>query len=148
MYENFSVVKMEKQHIDDVFSIYCQNFVEKWSKKSIEQELNHNICRTFVLLHHQKVIGFVNVRHIFDEGDIANIAILNEYRKKGLGLFLMNELIKNAKEENIKKYMLEVRKSNKTAISFYEKIGFKKVGERKDYYNNPTENAYLYDLEL
>lgn len=148
MESNYSVVKMSKEHVDGVFKIYCENFVEKWSRKSIEEEINNDLARTLVLLDDKKVIGFVNVRHILSEGDITNIAVSNQYRGKKLGLMLMDKLIELAKLEGIERYMLEVRKSNNVAINFYEKIGFVKVGERKNYYNNPTEDAILYDLTI
>lgn len=148
MESNYSVVKMSKEHVDGVFKIYCENFVEKWSRKSIEEEINNDLARTLVLLDDKKVIGFVNVRHILSEGDITNIAVSNQYRGKKLGLMLMDKLIELAKLEGIERYMLEVRKSNNVSINFYEKIGFVKVGERKNYYNNPTEDAILYDLTI
>lgn len=148
MENNYSVVKMSKEHVDGVFKIYCENFVEKWSRKSIEEEIDNDLARTLVLLDDKKVIGFVNVRHILSEGDITNIAVSNQYRGKKLGLMLMDKLIELAKSEGIERYMLEVRKSNNVAINFYEKIGFVKVGERKNYYNNPIEDAILYDLTI
>ncbi len=148
MENNYSVVKMSKEYVDGVFKIYCENFVEKWSRKSIEEEIDNDLARTLVLLDDKKVIGFVNVRHILSEGDITNIAVSNQYRGKKLGLMLMDKLIELAKSEGIERYMLEVRKSNNVAINFYEKIGFVKVGERKNYYNNPIEDAILYDLTI
>lgn len=148
MESNYSVVKMSKEHVDGVFKIYFENFVEKWSRKSIEEEIDNDLARTLVLLDDKKVIGFVNVRHILSEGDITNIAVSNQYRGKKLGLMLMDKLTELAKLEGIERYMLEVRKSNNVAINFYEKIGFVKVGERKNYYNNPTEDAILYDLTI
>lgn len=148
MNSNYSVVNMKKEHVEGVFKIYSENFVEKWSRKSIEQEIDNTLARTLVLLDKEEVIGFVNVRHILSEGDITNIAVSNQYRGKKLGLFLMDNLINLAKQEGIERYMLEVRKSNIVAINFYEKIGFVKVGERKDYYNNPLEDALLYDLTI
>lgn len=148
MNNNYSVVNMQKQHIDGVFKLYCDNFVEKWSKKSIEQEIDNKLSKTLVLLDGKEVIGFVNARHILFEGDITNIAISKEYCGKKLGMLLMKHLINLAKSEGIERYMLEVRKSNIVAIRFYEKIGFIKVGERKNYYNNPLEDAILYDLKI
>ena len=47
------------------------------------------------------------------------------------------------KKENLEFLSLEVRKSNDEAIRLYEKSGFKCVGERKDFYRNPKENALI-----
>lgn len=45
------------------------------------------------------------------------------------------------------KWYLEVRESNLGAISFYEKLGFERVGIRKNFYTAPTENAVLMALQ-
>ena len=39
--------------------------------------------------------------------------------------------------------MLEVRVSNDPAIALYEKLGFRLVGRRKNYYRNPKEDALI-----
>ena len=44
--------------------------------------------------------------------------------------------------------MLEVRKSNVAAIALYEKAGFTRVGERKNFYTRPREDALLYNYYI
>ena len=66
-----------------------------------------------------------------------------EERRKGIASKLMEYLIKN----NLS-ITLEVKKTNISAINLYKKYGFYEVGNRKDYYKNPTENAILMDLLL
>jgi ribosomal-protein-alanine N-acetyltransferase len=46
------------------------------------------------------------------------------------------------------KIILEVRKSNNPAINFYLKFNFTIAGERKNYYSNPIEDAYVMELEV
>ena len=48
--------------------------------------------------------------------------------------------------DKLKFLTLEVRPSNTAAVKLYEGFGFEQVGERKNYYSNPTENAVLLTL--
>ena len=61
---------------------------------------------------------------------------------------LLKELINFAEKVGISVIGLEVREGNENAIMLYKKFGFETVGNRKNYYKNPTENAVLMDLRL
>ena len=50
--------------------------------------------------------------------------------------------------QQITRIMLEVREGNKAARRFYEKCGFTEDGIRKNYYENPQENAILMSKNL
>ena len=65
-----------------------------------------------------------------------NIVIKKTYRNQGIGTLLLENLILLAKDLNISTLFLEVNEQNKPAIHLYEKLGFKKLGVRKKYYNN------------
>jgi len=47
------------------------------------------------------------------------------------------------KKEGVSYIFLEVRPSNKTAVALYKKLGFQKLGLRKNYYHNPIEDAII-----
>ena len=86
---------------------------------------------------------------VFHEGDITNVAVHPDYRKQGVGNLLIDNLITLCKENNINSLTLEVRESNIPAQSLYKKHGFKEEGVRKNFYNNPKENAIImwkYDI--
>ena len=78
-----------------------------------------------------------------DEGYILNVAVLPRYCGQGIGKALVNTVLDYAENNNLAFVTLEVRVSNAPAISLYTSLGFEKVGERKNYYSNPTENALL-----
>ena len=62
-----------------------------------------------------------------------------------LGQFMMDILIKRMRLSDLNSVLLEVRKSNHAAQSFYEKLDFERLSERKDYYktDNGKENAII-----
>ena len=80
--------------------------------------------------------------------ELYKIAVLPERRKRGLGAFLMDRLLKIASLSEEKRIVLEVREGNTAAISLSLKFGFNVDCVRKNYYKNPTENAILMSLDL
>lgn len=80
--------------------------------------------------------------------EIHKIAVKGDYRRRGIASQMMDSLLETAGQKNIKEIFLEVRKSNTAALRFYEKCKFMKIGERKDYFNNPREDALVYALYL
>ena len=60
----------------------------------------------------------------------------------------MNTVVSESLKRYASRVLLEVRKSNASAIRFYEGFGFKVLGERKDYYSNPIEDAFVMEKNL
>lgn len=95
-----------------------------------------------VLLEFGKVVGFVAaVPSGSKVARVLMLAVLPGYRKKSYGKVLMDELHTNAMAKGMDTVILEVRKSNRMAISFYEKLGFSIYGDIKKFYSN-GEDAY------
>jgi ribosomal-protein-alanine N-acetyltransferase len=116
-----------------------------------ESALNELFLNTswhfFVAKAENKVVGYISFFCILDETEIANVCVLPEYRGRGIGKALTKCAIDFNKEINGIKVMLEVRKSNITAIRLYESLGFIPVGVSKNHYKLPTEDAILMNLE-
>ena len=77
--------------------------------------------------------GFVLTRKAADEEELLLIAVSPRFRRKGLGKSLIHRLFERAKFDGTKHVFLEMRRGN-PAIHLYEKVGFKTIGERPDYY--------------
>jgi [ribosomal protein S18]-alanine N-acetyltransferase len=103
----------------------------------------------FLELHKQnELIGELEYLLVKPEIQLINIKIKDQYLRQGLASKLLNSLLSLAKSEACSRIILEVRTSNTPAITLYEKFNFKKVGERKNYYKNPLENALLLKLNI
>ena len=94
------------------------------------------------------VMGYVGLMYVLDEGYISNVAVTPERRRQGVADALLDCLEKRARQIGLSFMTLEVRRSNFSAIKLYEKHGFCSVGERKNYYTAPKEDAILMTLEV
>jgi ribosomal-protein-alanine N-acetyltransferase len=92
--------------------------------------------------------GFVVARIVGAEWEIENIAIAGSARRRGLGTRLLGELLDLARAQGAEAVFLEVRESNRAARSLYEKWAFLESGRRRNYYNDPEEDAILYRLDF
>ena len=95
-----------------------------------------------------RVCGFLVARVVAGEAELLNMAVDAADRRKGLGSKLLAAAAKEAEARQATRMYLEVRESNQAAISFYERHGFRKNGQRAGYYQNPTENAVLMEKKL
>lgn len=135
--------KMTSAHIDGVCKIEEACFAHPWSRQSVESELANENSVFIVAVEGEKVIGYIGMSVVIDEGYIFNVAVDADFRRKGVGTALINELVTYGKKNDLCFITLEVRESNQAAISLYSDFGFIKVGERKNYYSDPAENAIL-----
>lgn len=135
--------KMTSAHIDGVCKIEEACFAHPWSRQSVESELANENSVFIVAVEGEKVIGYIGMSVVIDEGYIFNVAVNADFRRKGVGTALINELVTYGKKNDLCFITLEVRESNQGAISLYSDFGFIKVGERKNYYSDPAENAIL-----
>ena len=121
-------------------------FSEPWSEKAILEEAERGF---FVAAYIDgDIAGYAGMLCVLDERDVCNIATVPHFRGKGVGRALTDALIASARESGASVIMLEVRKSNAAAIALYEKAGFTLVGQRKNFYTMPREDALLYNYYI
>ncbi len=117
----------------EYYSAIEDDYEKKWKKKDFNSFISnqHNIF----ILSQPEPVGFIKARIIKDEIEIISILIDKNFRKKGIGKGLLNDLLSLANKKKIQHIFLEVSVENKVAINLYKKFNFIKIGERKDYYN-------------
>ena len=84
----------------------------------------------------------------FEEGEIMNVAVRREYRRKGVAGRLMKELLSRAEKRGAARFILEVREGNLPAIRLYESLGFLHAGRRRNFYSDPAEDALIMIKEI
>ena len=111
---------------------------------TVEQIISSEDTTVFFLAKDgEKVIGYGGMYTVLDEGYVTNIGVLPEYRRKGIGSKILKELINFSIEKSLSFITLEVRVSNVAAIELYKTFEFNEVGRRKNFYRNPTEDAFI-----
>jgi ribosomal-protein-alanine N-acetyltransferase len=87
-------------------------------------------------------------RQVADEGEILNLAVRRQNRRRGEGHGLLSAILEQLHRRGVNKVFLEVRESNEVGIAFYEKMGFAETGRRPGYYRDPEEAAVLMEKKL
>ena len=136
---------MQKEEIEEVLKIEEQAYGEHhWSKDSFYGELSNNLAHYYSAFDEENnLIGYAGSWQVLDEAHITTLAVKPELRRKKIGESLLYRIIEDCYKNEIKYITLEVRMSNSSAISLYEKYGFKSLGERKGYYQNNNEDALI-----
>ena len=136
---------MQKAHLDEIIQLEKQAYGEHhWSKESFYNELNNDFARYYCAFNNNgKLVGYCGCWQILEEAHITNIAVAPDCRRNHIGEALLTAIIKSCQDKMVKYITLEVRVSNKPAISLYEKYSFKSLGVRKAYYQDNNEDALI-----
>ena len=138
-----TVERMNATHVPQIAQLEKLCFSDPWSEQSIASELENRLSDWFVALEDGQVVGYVGSQTVLGETDMMNVAVHPDFRRKGIAESLIQELVEALKERESHCLMLEVRASNEPAIKLYEKLEFREVGRRKNYYRNPREDALI-----
>ncbi|MCR5484915.1 MAG: ribosomal protein S18-alanine N-acetyltransferase [Clostridiales bacterium] len=143
MTDFFEIVPTDMSHISEIAEIEKICFSDPWSYETLAAETKNDNAHFLTAFDGKKVLGYIGVGEVCGECYISNVAVLPEYRRKGIGRALISAAEDGAEKRGCDFITLEVRESNMSAISLYLKAGFRAVGIRKDYYSHPTENALI-----
>lgn len=94
------------------------------------------------------LVGYVLALVMADEGEIADVAVAPEARRRGVARALLQQVILDMVEDGVSKLYLEVRESNAAARGLYRSLDFEQVGRRQNYYQRPSEDALLLRRDL
>lgn len=106
---------------------------------NLEELLSNNYNYIFGYYEDDKLIGFLHLSKSYEVIDVVNIVVDSLYLRKGIASKLLNYAFNNF--DDVTKYLLEVKVTNKEAISLYQKMGFKIINIRKKYYDGA--DAYI-----
>ncbi len=120
-------------------------FSSPWSAQSMELLTNEGIGVGYLLTDGREgpVVAYGGMLITVDEGQITNIAVHPDHRRRGYGAAIVHALLRHAKDCRLESVSLEVRASNEAAISLYRAAGFAEAGRRKGFYTKPVEDALV-----
>lgn len=137
-----TVKKAEQCHVPQIAEIEKKSIPQPWSEAAFTAALEDEKAVTLAAFCGDILCGFITGVYLLDTADIYSVAVSENYRKKGVGKLLLEEFFNQLPNE-VQAVNLEVRESNSPAIKLYEKTGFQSVGLRKNFYQEPRENAVL-----
>lgn len=137
------IVKLTSEHSAAIAALEEICFSTPWSENAILHEVTNPISYWLVAVENGQVLGYVGSQYGYGEADMMNLAVVPDFRNRGIGQQLVTELISHLAALDVKSLTLEVRQSNAAAISLYEKMGFQQVGLRPNYYQKPKEAALI-----
>ena len=118
-------------------------FSDAWSETDISSYICSDLGMCFVATDESGVIGYIIGRKIPPEGEIYRIAVHPERRQRGIGYHLLSYGMKTEAGQGVETVFLEVRSMNTPAIALYKSYGFTECGKRKNYYQNPSDDALI-----
>lgn len=92
--------------------------------------------------------GYIAARLNADELHVNNIGVWPESRRQGVGGALLGAALELAAHCGAVEAVLEVRAGNLPALLLYERFGFAVVGQRRNYYREPAEDAKIMTRRL
>lgn len=140
--------EMREEDVPSVSEIEGLSFSQPWSKTSFLSEIHKSRSISRVAVLDSAVVGYICAELVTDEGHILNLGVHPDYRRKGISTALVASVIEVLRQRSCRVLFLEVRASNHAARRLYERFGFSVVGERKNYYVSPVEDAVIMTLEL
>lgn len=144
---NITIIPMEEEHLDPVADLEQQCFSHPWSLNLLRESMKTNLFWVALDKDTQSLLGYVSVNNVIGEGYIGNVAVSPHHRNCGIASEMLKVLIAYGSEE-LDFLSLEVRESNLPAIKLYEKHHFHIVATRKNYYDDPKENALIMTIEF
>lgn len=134
---------LEPGDIDAMAEIERLCFAFPWSRESLASELNNPRAHYCIAQLDGRIAGYAGAWIVLGEAYVTNVAVHPDFRRRGLGRALMQQLIEHAAALDAPDMTLEVRISNQPAIALYESLGFECAGVRKKFYPD-GEDALIY----
>lgn len=138
--------KFQEADLAQAMEIELVAFTNPWSEQSMKMFLLPQVLALAAEDDKGQLAGYGALMIASDEADLVNLAVRPDVRRQGIAKAILSELIEQAKERKVSEIFLEVRRANIPAQFLYQSFGFQTVGEIRDYYEQPREDALLMKL--
>lgn len=137
------IKKMKKEDAVWAARIEAENFSRPWTRESFEKAAEEERALYLTAWLEGEPVGYIGMWIALDEGEITNVSVKKEFQGRGIGRKLMEVLEIEGRKEGVAAYFLEVRESNQKARGLYRARGFIEAGTRRNFYEEPRENAVV-----
>ena len=141
---DYQLIPLAHEHLGQAAEIERLCFSDPWSEKMLAEHLANPCSLTLAAVGDTgRLLGYVGLLAVVDEGYITNVAVRPDCRRQGIASSLLQALEARGRARNLTFLTLEVRQSNAPARALYEKLGYVQAGLRRNYYENPREDAVI-----
>ena len=139
--QDFLFARMQADDLDEVMQIETVVFpvYGQWTRQSFNSAMNAKYDCWLARAHSGKLVGYFVLMSAVEEIHLLTIAVHADWQGKGVGRLLLDKVLAEATELQMKSLLLEVRPSNECAIAMYRDYGFEQIGQRKNYYAGPDQ---------
>ncbi|OGU15963.1 MAG: ribosomal-protein-alanine N-acetyltransferase [Geobacteraceae bacterium GWC2_53_11] len=134
---------MAPADLDAILNIEQASFSVPWQREHFEHEMAAPHSFPFVAESSGSIVGYVCLMSLFEEAQILDIAVAPQQRGKGIAQLLMDHAVAVAREKKAEVLALEVRSTNSSAITLYERCGFVRTGVREKYYEGRDDAVLM-----
>ena len=146
-----TIDRMTKEDLDQVLAIEQASFTMPWSRNLFLSEFRNAPVSLMLVARSstepREIVGYIVCWIVADELHILDLATEPARRRKGIAHHLVLAATNYGYGRNVRRAFLEVRASNRAALNLYERLGFSRSIVRKDYYDQPVEDAVIMSLE-
>lgn len=139
---------MTKKDLKQVLEVERLCFEQPYNRAIFLQELKISSAQLWVVPYRKRIIAYIDFWNVAGEMELVSIAVHPKYTGKGVGPYLMKQMLRYGKKHQAHSIILDVRTSNQRAQKLYRKFGFLQVGLRKRYYSDNQEDALIMKREL
>jgi ribosomal-protein-alanine N-acetyltransferase len=141
--ETLLIRGMQEHDLGVVLRIELASYSVPWSEATFRGLLRRADAGLIVAHADDEPVGYAVFWQVLDQGELGNVAVAPQWRRRGVGRRLVQEVMERARSRGVRELFLEVRPSNRGARQLYDDLGFKPVGQRRAYYQAPVEDAVV-----
>lgn len=135
---------MTREDVPAVVSIEQDAFTTPWHAETFLALVGRPSHQLLVCESPEgEIVAYAVLSLVLDQAELANIAVRKDQRGRRVGSTFLDRILEITREEGIQELFLEVRESNTAGRNLYRTRGFEAIGRRKNYYDDPREDALL-----
>ena len=118
-------------------SLHATGAATSWSAQGFADLLRHQGRFGWLAELGSVPAGYILIQVIAEEAEILSLVVAPEHQRLGIGTRLVSKALEVARGRGARRLLLEVAVSNSAARALYEGLGFRRIGERRGYYQRP-----------
>ena len=125
---------VEASDATGVYAVERECFHDPYPSKFLDALIKTERDRFFVAVEDGNIVGYAVATASGKDAHVVSVAVSPRCRGRGIGTALLSAVTRKLLDEGVEEIHLEVRKGNRAAISFYERMGFRTFSEITHYY--------------